>query len=88
MTETATATSAPKFPKVVLILTEWQYIIQLLLTINLMVFKEKIAKKNLLMVIMVQLVEIVVQHKIFHDLKKNGMIYHVHVISHTHLREI
>ena len=60
-----------------------KHIIQPVLMINLMVFKEKIEKYNLLMVVMVKLVEIVVvQHKEMHNLMKYERDHYVHVVMH------
>ena len=61
-----------------------KHIIQAVLMINLMVFKEKIEKYNLLMVVMVKLIEIVVvQQKEMHNLMKYERNHYVHVVMHT-----
>ena len=60
-----------------------QHIIHAVLMVNLLVFKEKIEKNNLLIVIMVELVTIVlVQHKKMHNLMKYKLIHYVHHTMH------
>ena len=60
-----------------------QHIIQVLLMVNLILFKEIIEKNDLMVIIMIELIEIVLQqHKIQHDLMENEKIYCVHVVMH------